>query len=572
MVRLAPVTRPTPSPSRNRSRRWGLLLALGWLVQAGLRAWLSRGQTVPLSVPDEPAYLIAARVLAGGQPADFSYSTLYPAGYPLLITPVFWFTHNPVTAYRAVLMINAAVSALIMPLGYLACRRLGLGRWPAYGAATAGALLPGGLFYAEYAMTDAIFPVLVLGWLLTVHGWLTASRPRGRYAASIGSGLLAGYLFAVHSRGLVIVLGYLAVAALVAVRRLVPRGTVAAALAALVLPAAAGWLLNRYLASVMYPSGARSLSGEAVKRLDSLHGAVFVLEMAAGQAWRFTLDGWGVAGIGLVAAVAAIARRGVRVEDKIVAALAVGVTGVIAVTAPAALPPRQSQAWASGRYLDCMVVVFFLVGAVVLLRAPRRQVLVYAAVVVPPTAVAAVAVAVYAGSSVPTAGFGAGFSFAEPAVLTQDWNSASVALATAVAFGLLGAWVLLAFRWRPAVLAGLAALSLVAVVQMTDHISRASTPAQLVNLALGLRPGERLAIGTGLSWQSWMPQAYETPWARLEFFDAATQPPPADAAVVEVWWPTGQPARASWPAAPPGWQVATTDATDGWVAWRLKRR
>jgi hypothetical protein len=29
---------------------------------------------------------------------------------------VFWFTHNPATVYRAVLMINAAVSVGLMPL------------------------------------------------------------------------------------------------------------------------------------------------------------------------------------------------------------------------------------------------------------------------------------------------------------------------------------------------------------------------------------------------------------------------------------------------------------------------
>ena len=69
------------SACRNTARRWGLLLIAGWLVQAGLRAWLSRAQVVPLATPDESAYLIAARVLAGGSPANFSYSTLYPAGY-----------------------------------------------------------------------------------------------------------------------------------------------------------------------------------------------------------------------------------------------------------------------------------------------------------------------------------------------------------------------------------------------------------------------------------------------------------------------------------------------------------
>src|SRR5580693_1757976 len=133
------------SPAGRRAalpRRWAVLLVVGWAVQAGLRAWLSRGQVVPLATPDESAYLIAARVLAGGQPANFSYSTLYPAGYPLLITPVFWFTSNPVTAYHAVLMINSPISAALMPLAYLACRRLRLDRPAAYGVAAVAALLP----------------------------------------------------------------------------------------------------------------------------------------------------------------------------------------------------------------------------------------------------------------------------------------------------------------------------------------------------------------------------------------------------------------------------------------------
>ena len=567
-----------PAAARNPARRWGLLLIIGWLVQAGLRAWFSRAQVVPLATPDESAYLIAARVLAGGLPANFSYSTLYPAGYPLLITPVFWFTSNPATAYHAVLMINAAISALVMPLGYLACRRLGLDRPAAYGVATVAALVPAGFFYAEYAITDAIFPVITLAWLLTVHSWLTAGSSRARYAAAAGSALLAGYSYAVHSRGLVIVACYLAVGIFVTIRRLVPRGTAAAAALTLGLALGATRALDHRLAS-MYPSGARSLGGEAAKRLDSVHGVIFVAEMGAGQLWRFTLDGWWVAGIGLAAAVTAIIRRGVRTDLKIMAALAVAVTLLIAVIAPAALPPDQSQGWASGRYLDGMVVVFFAVGAVALLRADRRRIVCYAACVAPPTLLAAVAVAAYAGTSVPTAGFGAGFSFAEPAVLTQDWTQANVAVATAVALALGAVWVavvLAADRWgrgrRGVVLAGLAAVSLVAVAQMTSHISVGSTPAQQVNTTglvtgSGLRPGQQIAIGTGLYWGSWMPQAYEIPWTQLQFFDP-TQSPPADADVVEVAWPTGVPARASWSQAPPGWQVVTSDRTDGWVAWR----
>jgi hypothetical protein len=579
---LAPPAAARAPISAGRAHRWGLLLVAGWLVQAGLRAWLSRAQMVPLATPDEPAYLIAARVFAGGVPANFSYSTLYPAGYPLLITPVFWFTSNPVSTYHAVLLgINAPISALIMPLGYLACRRLGLERPMAFGVAMVAALLPAASFYSQYAMTDAIYPVLVLAWLLAVHSWLTARSVRGQYAAAIGSALLAGYAYAVHYRGAVMVAGYMLVGALVAWRRLVPRRSVLAAAVALCLPLGAARLLNRQLSSVMYPSGPRTLAGEALIRLHSVHGVIFVLEMAAGQLWRFVVDGWGVTGLGLAAAVFVLAGRTGRTDARIMAALGVGVTLVTAVVSPAALPPTQPQAWASGRYLDGMVVAFFLAGAAVLLRSAPRLLVVYAACVVPPTLLAAIVVVAYVGGSLPTSGFGAGFVFAEPAVLTQDWTKASVLLTTVVALVVLaaaaGVVVVSRGRWaRPGpvvVLAGLGAVSLVASLQMTSHISQASTPGQEHNITAivtgtGLKPGQHLAIGTGLSWQAWMPQAYEVWWAPLEFFSPGSQPPPANATVVEVAWSGRSPAADSWPQAPAGWRIVLRDWVDGWVAWR----
>ena len=267
---MAPVARPELAAAR--SRRWVLLLVAGWLVQAGLRAWLSRAQTVPLATPDESAYLIAARVMSGGAAANFSYSTLYPAGYPLLITPVFWFTHNPVTVYHAVLLgINAPLSALIMPLGYVACRRLGLQRPWAFGVAMVAALLPAALFYSQYAMTDAIFPVLVLGWLLAVHSWLTARSARGQYLAAAGSALLAGYAYAVHSRGAVMVAGYVLVGAVAVWRRLVPWRTAAAAAVGLCrAPGAAGW--NRHVSSVIperpaHPAGGADQVAHHARRI-----------------------------------------------------------------------------------------------------------------------------------------------------------------------------------------------------------------------------------------------------------------------------------------------------------------
>jgi len=62
--------------------------------------------------------------------------------------------------------------------------------------------------------------------------------------------------------------------------------------------------------------------------------------------------------------------------------------------------------------------------------------------------------------------------------------------------------------------------------------------------------------------------AYEIPWAQLEFFNPYSGTPPTDATVVEVAWPAGQPASASWPGAPTGWRIVASDEAAGWVAWR----
>jgi hypothetical protein len=576
-----------------------LLVAAGWLLQAGLRAWFSRGQSVPLANPDESAYLIAARVLAGGPATDFSYSTLYQGGYPLLLTPVYWFTSNAIVVYHSVLLINAAVSAVLMPLAYVTGRRLGLVRPAAYAVAMVTALVPAGLFYAEYAMTDAIYPVLVLAWLLTVHSWLTARSTRGLYAAAAGSALLAGYAYAVHSRGTVIVLSYVVVGALVAWRRLAPRRTVATAALVLVATVGGGWLLDRYLSSAMYPEGTRNLSAQMANTLHSVQGAINVFEMAAGQVWRLVLDSWGVAGIGLFAAIAVIVRPRFRADLRIMAALSVAVTLVTAATAPAALPANQSQTWASGRYLDGMIVTFFVVGAVVLLRARPRFILGCAACTAVVTLLCAEFVYVYAGSSLPTGSFPTGFNFGEPAVLTQDWSNASVWVATAVALGLLGVWVLIALaarRWsevlvrprlplsrvlRALAAAGLAAVSLVAVTQMTTHVSQANTPAQAQSTtgfvaAAGLKPGDQIAVAftvginlpaTDVPYSLWAPQAFEVSWTELQFFNPA-QAPPAGVNVVETGWPSGQPASAGWPDRPAGWRIVASNQAANWVAWR----
>jgi len=231
-----------------------------------------------------------------------------------------------------------------------------------------------------------------------------------------------------------------------------------------------------------------------------------------------------------------------------------------------------------------MIIVFFLVGGAVLLRARMRDILVCAAVATGLFLLAAVTVTVYIGTTVPTNGFGAGFNFAGPAVVTQNWTHASVALATAVTLVLLAVWIGFAFvlrRLRPgraftAVSAAfgvcVAAVSLVAVAQMTSHISHAegSDAQEAITLmkAGQVRPDDQIAVAPSLGWMLTVPQAFEVSWTELKHFKPGRQPLPADTTVVETGWPAGKPARAGWPDAPAGWRIVASNQNVGWVVWR----
>jgi hypothetical protein len=374
----------------------------------------------------------------------------------------------------------------------------------------------------------------------------------------------------------------------IGVRRLAPRGTVAVAAVTAPVTAAAGWGLDRYLTRAIYPGGTRSLSGQLMSRLTSSGGVVHVIELADGQMWRLVLDSWGIAGIGLIAAVAAVVSRGLRPDLRIMAAISVALTVLIACVAPAALPPDAGQIWASGRYLDGMIVVFFLVGAVILVRARPRRILGYAAATTGLFVVAAVTVATYAGHSLPVSWFGNAFNFTEPAVLAGNWTQVSVLAATAVTLGLLGCWVLLALAARRgaglgrlglgrlglgALGLGLATVSLVALAETTSHVSQPATSDVAANTtgwltATQLKPGDKLGIAIDVNWPVWVEQSFEVTWTQPVLFNPANQPTPAGMTVVERLWTTGQPASASWPQHPAGWRIVASDRTDGWVVWR----
>jgi hypothetical protein len=104
-------------------------------------------------------------------------------------------------------------------------------------------------------MTDAVFVVITLAWLLTTHSWLTASSARVRYANAAGSAALAAYAYAIHSRGLVMVAGLAAMGVFIGWRQAAARLSVLVAALTAVVVAAAGWALNHHISLLVYPEG-----------------------------------------------------------------------------------------------------------------------------------------------------------------------------------------------------------------------------------------------------------------------------------------------------------------------------
>ncbi|WP_424532160.1 hypothetical protein ACOZ38_18550 [Sphaerisporangium viridialbum] len=551
---------PAPPAARRATRprvRW--MLAAGWLAHLLLRVWLARWRTGPVANPDEVGYLAAARWLAGGATTDMSGGTLYQGGYPLLLAPVFWLVHDPALAYRLVVAVGAVVGAALFPLGYLALRRLpphGLAPAAACALAFAAALLPATLIFGQLALADAILPTLVLGWLLALHAFVRS----GAVLPGVVASLLAGYGYAVHLRGTVLLLVHALIVGFLLLRGRLPRRAGLAATASALVAAAGARALNAALAAALYPSGTRDLAGLLWTRLTSLDGQAWALSGAAGQVWYLIAGTWGLAGAGIAAtAVTALCRRA-PAPARVAALALLLVTAGTAYASSAALPDEHRVGnYAYGRYLTCVAVVLALAGLVALTRGTRRAAVRHALASAALMAATGTVAALYAGDRLQRYAFVA-FDFPEISFLTGSYGALDMVTASVRAMALLAC--LLAAS-MPALRLPLAGAALVAVNAMFVTGGTFDGPAH--RAAPGPLPTTGgVAVDRGLSWKVRLPLAYRIWWTELTPFDAAHEPPPPAACTVIVPPLAERPPEESWPGHPGGWRAASGP---GWVSW-----
>ncbi|SEG84311.1 hypothetical protein SAMN05444920_105346 [Nonomuraea solani] len=540
------VRTPVQAVRRPGIGRVGWLLAVGWAAQVVLRLWLYRYHAGPVANPDETGYLLAARWLAGGPGADLSGTTFYQAGYALPLVPIFWFTADPVLAYRLVVVAGSVAAASAYPVAYVLARRLGLGARAALILAFVAGLSPALLVFSGLALADAILPLLVLTWLVALHALLT----RCKATAGVAVGALPAFAMAVHLRGTVL----LAVCGLVllAVWRRVPRGAWLAAVVSAVVVALAGKALNGALEAALYPGGPRDLSGVLLSRLTSLEGQVWALSGAAGQLWYLIAGTWGLAGVGMAAAAALLVRRTSPFPHRVLAGTLLITTLAIAYASSAALPDEHRVGnYAYGRYLACVAVAWTLAGAIALLKSGRPAVARLALAAAGLLAVTGGVVAWYAGDRLQRYAFIA-FDFPEMIFLTGRRDSFDLLAASLSALVLLACLAGAAcLNGRPLVPGVLALIG----VAFTAYLAP-SPPSPGGWDWLPTPPPGRVAVDARVKWNVWVPLSYRVWWTELERYDGE---PPAGACTAVVP-PDAEPA--------PGWAATGEGGVrKGWTTW-----
>ncbi|MFB4299516.1 hypothetical protein [Actinomadura sp. NTSP31] len=582
IVPVRPPARSGPAPAapppvrRDRALPW--LMAAGFAAQVCVRLWSARARTGPVANPDETGYLLAARALAGGHGGDLSGSTFYQGGYPLLLTPAYWFSHDPMTVYTIVLAINAVIGAALFPLGYAAVRRFRLSRRAALPLAWGAALLPATTFFGAFALADAVLPTIVLAWLCSLHRpWrqVLDPVPMAGKAASLWLALASGiavFAAAVHSRGDVVLLvhvvalvGFTVAGAVRRRRAIVAAGAVGLAVVAGGYAVAAA--VNGHVRAELYPSGNLDLGALLKERLTTGDGQAWALSGAAGQIWYLTISTWGLGAVGLAAVAAVLVRRRAPAADRAMAAVLLAVTFGIAYASSAALPDEHRVGnYAYGRYLSCVALVYALAGGVALMRTGLRRAaaLVAAAAVI--TAATGLWVDRYAGERLRTYKF-IGFDFPETSFLTGDRGALHLAAASLAALGLLCGFLVLSRLPKAGTVAAagaLAATNLAALVFLFGIAPDRVRPASPLPGA----PAGGVVADASLHWAVRTMLVYPAWWTRVDRVDLRRERPAPGVCTVVVGRPDGTTPDATWPAHPAGWRPhANRSWSVGWVAW-----
>jgi 4-amino-4-deoxy-L-arabinose transferase-like glycosyltransferase len=589
VIEAEQATEVAATPGVSRPRAWLALLACGFLLQVAWRVYLSWPLTGPIAHADEDGYLLGARVLAGQAGATLPpFSIMRPIGYPLMLTPAYWFADDPAHVYWGVHLINALLMALTFPLIYLLARRLfDLDRLWSAGLAFVLATLPSMVFFSQFALTDALLPAIVMALMLTVHGMFTATGRRAVWYA-VGAGAVAAYGANTHVRGQVMLVVLVAVVALGAWRRWIPWASAVACFGTAAVVFILGYLGNKWLEDQLFENGAFSADGRVLERLTSLKGVVRIICNGSGQVWHLSTSTYGLAALGLAAAAWALWRREGPRPTRIVYGMTLAITIGIALATAAGTPNEgRVNNHVYGRYIAMFAAFWALVGIVALARAGRRRAAWLVADGSAITLLSLGAVLAYAGRRMRHESY-VNFDSPELSFLAGDFRALHWFQMTGYAIVFMAIFAALLVGCLPldrarqgirsriavATMAATMVLNLVAMVVITDEISRAWHDSQyrpaiprLVADA-GVRPGDTIIEDSTIHWWINMRHQREVYWQHMPSFDPAKGAPPTPAmfVVATAAKPT------DWDGNRYGYTLVLRFAEGGYGTWAVWRR
>ena len=180
-----------------------LVVCLPYVALVLIHALLGWQMQLPLLFPDELGYLGHAQYLAGvADIPDLRGTLFYHFGYSLFLIPAFWLFLDPVSIYKAVMIINAVLSSLLyFPLYYLLQTFFELPKKICVIIAVASCLYPAFVLQSNLAWAEnAFIPFYAL--LITTF---SAFLHKQSYWAAAVFGCTVGFLYTIHARALPVV-------------------------------------------------------------------------------------------------------------------------------------------------------------------------------------------------------------------------------------------------------------------------------------------------------------------------------------------------------------------------------
>ncbi|HEX6864294.1 MAG TPA: hypothetical protein VF414_15800 [Thermoanaerobaculia bacterium] len=357
-------------PAMPPPRRQGLAVGiLGFVLLAVLHVALAAPMRAPMIFGDETANLGIARFLAGRPPFPLlahpteAWAPYYRFGYPLLVMPAWRLTGDPLTVYRAALVLNGLLLAALFPLLAAFARRvLDLPRRDAALAGFAASLYPAFLLQSNLTWSESLVIPLVTGILLAFHR--LAAKPGTGAACAFG--LLSVFAYAVHERTLGLVpLALLAIAVLWRRGRLSGRA-VAVSWAAMLAAFAAVRAIDAVIFVRLWGSSSRRYGvGDIAGNLadpEVLAALGKVGLSLTGQLWYLTVASLGLFPLGVWVLVRT-ARQAEAPERRLTALFALAAAAVLIGTSSVfLLRLLRADIAIYGRYSEAFLAPFLVAG------------------------------------------------------------------------------------------------------------------------------------------------------------------------------------------------------------------